>query len=118
MVCHSSFGRLVFSWNSSAARVGFDWLQAAGALEVLREELDQLAMQVAAGRTDRGTLEDEICEFLFSAVVLARKLGIDPEAALRGNNEKFEDRFDFIKRGLKDTKKSLDTASLTEKRVK
>ena len=74
-------------------------------------------MQMAAVRTDRGTLEDGIGEFLFSAVVLAHPLGIDPEAALRGNNGKFEYRFDFTKRGLKDTNKSLDTASLMEKKV-
>jgi ATP diphosphatase len=71
-----------------AARVGFDWPDAAGPRAKIDEEL---------GEIDRATsLEErsaEIGDLLFSTVNLARHLGIDPEAALRAANSRFEARF-------------------------
>jgi nucleoside triphosphate diphosphatase len=71
-----------------AARVGFDWDDAAGP----RAKIDEELAEVEAARTDEERAE-EIGDLLFSVVNYARHLGVDPEAALRGTMERFETRF-------------------------
>ena len=79
-----------------AARVGFDWPgNAAGARQIvdkIREEAGELEAELEGG-AEPPRLADEIGDLLFSCVNLARKLGIDPEQALRQGNAKFERRF-------------------------
>ena len=79
-----------------AARVGFDWPgNAAGARQIvdkIREEAGELEAELEGG-AEPPRLADEIGDLLFSCVNLARKLGIDPEQALRRGNAKFERRF-------------------------
>ncbi|URW76612.1 nucleoside triphosphate pyrophosphohydrolase [Sphingomonas donggukensis] len=74
--------------QNRAARTGFDWPDAAGA----RAKIDEELAEVDAAATDAHRAE-EIGDLLFSVVNWARKLDVDPEAALRGANEKFERRF-------------------------
>ncbi len=76
-----------------AARTGFDWADADGPREKIREELDELA---AAKTAD--AREDELGDLLFSVVNLSRHLNIDPEVALRRANAKFERRFRSIEK--------------------
>ena len=71
-----------------AARTGFDWPDASGARAKVDEEIAEVE-----GATTPAEIEDEIGDLLFSVVNWARKLGVDPEAALRGANAKFERRF-------------------------
>ena len=71
-----------------AARVGFDWPDAAGPTEKVREELDELS----GARNDEDRLE-EAGDLLFAVVNLVRACGIAPEDALRQANAKFETRF-------------------------
>ena len=71
-----------------AARVGFDWPDAAGARAKVIEELDELA----AARTP-AEREEEMGDLLLATASLARHMGIDPETALRLANGKFERRF-------------------------
>lgn len=71
-----------------AARAGFDWPDAEGARAKIEEELAEL--QEA---DNRDAQEDELGDLLFSVVNWGRKLGLDPEAALRRANAKFERRF-------------------------
>ena len=71
-----------------AARTGFDWPDADGARAKIDEELVEL--EEAATFDAR---EDELGDLLFSVVNWGRKLGLDPEAALRRANAKFEQRF-------------------------
>jgi len=75
-----------------AARVGFDWHQPGPVIGKVREELAEVEAEIAAGG-DEAKLRDELGDLLFCCVNLARKLGIDPETALRGGNAKFERRF-------------------------
>lgn len=70
-----------------AARVGFDWPDATGPRAKIDEELGEVE---AASETER---LEEVGDLLFSVVNWARHLGIDPEAALRAANAKFEQRF-------------------------
>lgn len=74
--------------QNRAARVGFDWPDAEGP----RAKIDEEIAEIEAATTPAET-EDEVGDLLFSVVNWARKLGVDPEAALRGANAKFERRF-------------------------
>ncbi len=76
-----------------AARVGFDWPDAGPVVDKLREETGEVEAELADGGGDPARLADEVGDLLFTCVNLARKLGIDPEAALRQGNAKFERRF-------------------------
>ncbi len=77
--------------GSKAAKAGFDWPDAQGLFAKLAEEADELQVEVAAG--DRDRMELEVGDLLFTAVNLARHLGLDPESALRRTNAKFRNRY-------------------------
>lgn len=70
-----------------AARTGFDWPDQTGAIAKIMEEIEEVK---TASEDQR---EDEIGDLLFAVVNWARHLGVDPEAALRSGNAKFERRF-------------------------
>ncbi|MEH6695201.1 MAG: nucleoside triphosphate pyrophosphohydrolase [Hyphomonas sp.] len=74
-----------------AARVGFDWTEAEPIFDKLIEETAEVREAIATGIQD--DIEDEIGDLLFVGANLARRLGIDPEQALRRANAKFERRF-------------------------
>ena len=77
--------------QKKAAKVGFDWPDAAPVLEKIREEADEIAVEMAKG--DAKAIAEEVGDLLFSVVNLARKLGVDSESALVAANAKFEQRF-------------------------
>ena len=74
-----------------AARVGFDWPDPGPVLDKLREELAEL--DDARREGNAAGVAEEVGDLLFTLVNLARKLDVDPEAALRATNAKFERRF-------------------------
>lgn len=75
--------------QNRAAKVGFDWDEAAQVLPKVQEELDELS----AAMSGDGDIEAELGDVMFSVVNLARHLGLDTELALRSATGKFEDRF-------------------------
>lgn len=75
-----------------AARIGFDWPQAQPVIAKLAEEIAELEAELDHG-ADPAKVEDEMGDILFAAANLARKLDLDPEAALRRATAKFERRF-------------------------
>jgi|SRR5947207_11550283 len=79
-----------------AADVGFDWPDASGPILKVNEELVELERETGAGR--REGIADEIGDLLFAVVNLARKLDIDPRAALEQANAKFTRRFEAVER--------------------
>lgn len=81
-----------------AARVGFDWPDAAAVLDKLDEEVAELRAELPAA--DPARLADEVGDLLFVVANLARKLGLDPEACLAGANAKFARRFEGIEARL------------------
>lgn len=90
-----------------AARVGFDWDDMADVIHKVDEELAEVKAELE-GPQDR--LEAEIGDLLFVIVNLARKSGIDAEAALRRTNTKFERRFVYIEERLaRDGKRPEDS---------
>lgn len=88
-----------------AARTGFDWPDAEGAKAKIAEEIAEI--EAAA---DQDALEDEFGDLLFAVVNWARKRNVDPEAALRRANGKFEGRFRNI-----ETAPGFADSSLSEK---
>jgi ATP diphosphatase len=73
--------------QNRAAGVGFDWPDASGPRAKIDEELAEIA------NAPPECIEEEVGDLLFAVVNWARHLGIDPEAALRNGNAKFEKRF-------------------------
>ena len=105
------------SWRpfSSAARVaafGFDWPGPGGALKKVREETSELGRAMRG--KDKRKVEEEIGDLFFALSNVARKLGINPEIALRRANSKFVGRFRAMEAGLRASGKRLGEASLGE----
>ncbi len=93
-----------------AARVGFDWPDAAPIFDKIAEEIAELREAMAGGSPDR--IEDELGDLLFAVVNLARRLDTDPEQALRRSSRKFERRFRAIEQAL--AARGISGASLAE----
>ncbi|MBB4050554.1 tetrapyrrole methylase family protein/MazG family protein/ATP diphosphatase [Devosia subaequoris] len=77
-----------------AAKVGFDWPDLVAVRAKIEEELAEVAEAETSG--DEGALREEIGDLLFAVANLARKAGVDPEAALRDANSKFTRRFHYV----------------------
>ncbi len=95
-----------------AARVGFDWPDVSSVLEKLTEETEELRAEFAVA--DPARLADELGDMLFVMANLARKLGLDPEACLRGANDKFARRFAGVEGMLAQEGRSPADAALKE----
>lgn len=95
-----------------AARVGFDWPDAAAVIEKLQEEVAELEVEIAAG--DQEKAREELGDLLFVCANLARKLGADPEDALRAANAKFARRFGFIEARLAEQGRGPTDSTLAE----
>ncbi len=78
------------------ARVGFDWADAAGALEKVREEIEEVAAELESGSAE--AVEEELGDLLFSVVNLARLSGAHASVSLTQANAKFSRRFAALER--------------------
>ncbi|HEX2492888.1 MAG TPA: nucleoside triphosphate pyrophosphohydrolase [Steroidobacter sp.] len=96
-----------------AAQVGFEWPDVAGAVEKLDEEIAELRAEIAR-RADRSEIASELGDVLFCVVNVCRYLQIDPEVSLRGANEKFERRFRYIERKLREEGRTPEQSTLEE----
>ena len=95
-----------------AARVGFDWPDAATVFAKLREEAAELEAELPAA--DPARLRDELGDLLFVCANLARKLQVEPEDALRAANAKFVRRFGHIEASLAAGGRSPEQSDLEE----
>ena len=88
--------------QNKAAKVGFDWPSLAPVFDKLNEEIAELQAEIAEGKDgpDRAAIEEEFGDLLFVVANVARHLKLDPEAALRGANDKFARRFRYIEAQL------------------
>lgn len=98
--------------TARAARVGFDWPDAAAVLDKLDEEVAELRAELPGA--DPARLADEVGDLLFVLANLARKLDLDPERCLREANQKFARRFGFIEQALAAEGRQPAEASLDE----
>ena len=87
-----------FRLQDRAAGVGFDWPNAEGPLDKVREELREVEEELNAPEPSSDRLHDEIGDLLFAVVNLARKAGVHPALALDRANGKFAARFAGIER--------------------
>ena len=85
-----------FRLGEKAAGVGYDWRTAEDVLEKVREEVEELAVEVKS--RDKQKQAEEIGDLLFVVASLARKLEIDPEQALKISLRKFHERFKYIEK--------------------
>ena len=97
-----------------AARVGFDWKETGPVIDKIEEELGELRTELAQGTIDQDRLVDELGDVLFAIANLARHVKVDPEAALRATNDKFERRFRHIERRLAESGRTPSDATLEE----
>jgi tetrapyrrole methylase family protein/MazG family protein len=106
-----SLPALQWAWSLQrrAANVGFDWPDVEGALDKIREELEELR--------HASTVEEREAEFgdlLFTMVNVARKLGINPEDALRGTTGRFEARFRMMEQAAGADGRALKDLAIEE----
>jgi len=98
-----------------AASVGFDWERAGDVVAKIREEVEELAEAVDDRAPDhRARAEEEMGDLLFALANLARKLGIEPETALRKANEKFTGRFGAMERSVAASGRAMREMTLEE----
>lgn len=110
-----------------AAKAGFDWPDAEGALLKIEEELKEIRdalqennkplyskLHAESEPAVYQQVEDEMGDFLFAAVNYTRLLGIDPEVALNRSNQKFVRRFCAVEELAKEAGKGLQDMNLEE----
>jgi nucleoside triphosphate diphosphatase len=97
-----------------AARVGFDWKTIGPVIDKIEEELGELRQEIEAGTTDPARVTDELGDVLFAVANLARHCKVEPEAALRSTNNKFEKRFRYVEQQLAIQGKKPAEATLEE----
>ena len=128
-----------YEYGARAAAVGFDWVRASDVVAKIDEELQELRDAVEhegrktkdEGNPDRAHvgpsfssgIEEELGDLLFAIANLSRKLGVEPEAALRRANDKFLARFSEVERrvtatGQRMQEKTLDELEATWQSVK
>jgi nucleoside triphosphate diphosphatase len=121
-----------YEYGARAAAVGFDWVRPGDVVDKIEEEVREL--REAVNLTDPGNLgnpgnqgnqsiEEELGDLLFAVANLSRKLGVEPEAALRRANDKFLARFSEVERritasGQRMQEKTLDELEATWQDVK
>ncbi|MDD4334074.1 MAG: nucleoside triphosphate pyrophosphohydrolase [Desulfotomaculaceae bacterium] len=98
--------------QEKAAGAGFDWPDYRGALEKVREEMNELEAVIITREPVK--IEDELGDVLFSIVNLARLLGVEPEAALTGTSVKFTRRFNHVEKMARLSGRKLFSFSLPE----
>jgi MazG family protein len=105
--------------TSRAADLGFDWERDADVLAKLDEEVAEFKaeLSVPAGgdaAAHKARVASEIGDLLFTVVNVARRHGVDPEAALQGTNDKFRRRFEEVARRAGAAGKSVKETPLAE----
>jgi tetrapyrrole methylase family protein/MazG family protein len=111
-----------YEYGTRAAAVGFDWARAGEVLDKIDEEVRELREAVAA-RAQAPTIpsapsddvvEEEMGDLLFAIANLSRKLGVEPENALRRADDKFRTRFTAVEQAVTARGERLQDKSLEE----
>lgn len=105
--------------QSRAARVGFDWPGPAPVIDKLHEEIEEVRAEFAQAEVaeNHDRLEDELGDLLFVAANLARHAKVDPGAALRRANQKFERRFRAMEAFAEEAGTQMSALSLEEQEL-
>ena len=90
-----------FELSSRAAAVGFDWEKAVDVVDKIEEEVAELREEAQKPDVDAERVEEEMGDLFFALANLARKMGVEPEGALRKANDKFQRRFTELESRVK-----------------
>ena len=101
-----------YQLTDRAAFVGFDWPNPEGIIEKMEEEIAEL--REARAGTDADAVRDEVGDLLFTAVNLARGLGLEPESLLKRANRKFRRRFQWMEAQLAEADRKPAETSLED----
>lgn len=103
-----------YELSARAATVGFDWANASDVLEKIDEEVRELREAVARAGARSADAEEELGDLFFALANLSRKMGMEPESALRRANDKFQQRFEEVERRARSEGRELPQLSLEE----
>ena len=103
--------------STKVARVGFDWKNIEEIFGKMQEELDELRAAITAhaetnDEADHAHVREEIGDLLFVITNIARRLNVEPEAALKLSNRKFRRRFGFIEDRLREKQIKFDGTAI------
>jgi MazG family protein len=98
--------------GTRVAAIGFDWQKAEQVVDKIEEEVGELRRALDSEGRER--VEEEMGDLLFAIANLARKLGVEPESALRKANQKFRQRFEAMERRLEADGRSVHDTSLED----
>lgn len=101
-----------YKLQKKAAELGFDWPTLKGPLEKAGEELAEL--EEACIANDRQAIEEELGDYLFTVVNIARFLKVNPELALGKTITKFIERFGYVLAQVENSGKAIEDFSLEE----
>jgi MazG family protein len=105
--------------STKVARVGFDWKHIEEIFAKMHEELDELRAAITThaetqSEADHAHVREEIGDLLFVITNIARRLNVEPEAALKLSNRKFRRRFNFIEQTLQEQRRKFDEVTIGE----
>ena len=103
-----------YKLGKRAAGVGFDWANAIDVVDKIEEEVAELREALANEPRNAARAEEEMGDLLFAIANLSRKLGIEPEAALRRANQKFTARFAAMEAAIRTSGRRMEEMSLDE----
>jgi MazG family protein len=108
--------------STKVARVGFDWKNVGEIFEKLHEELDELREAISAhansnAEADHAKVREEIGDILFVITNSARRLNVEPEAALKLSNRKFRRRFNYIEQKLREQNRGFENSTTEDLEV-
>jgi MazG family protein len=98
--------------GTRVAAVGFDWAQTSDVISKIEEEVAELRQ--ASAHEGRERVEEEMGDLLFAIANLSRKLGVEPESALRRANQKFSERFQKLEQVFESRGASVHDATLEQ----
>lgn len=97
--------------QDKARGVGFDWDNETEVFEKVKEEIEELSVEV---QNKSNKVEEEFGDVLFSLINYARFIGVNPEDALERTNKKFIKRFKYLEQASSNDGKSMGEMSLSE----
>jgi MazG family protein len=105
--------------STKVARVGFDWKNVEEIFGKLQEELDELRAAINThaetnDEADHTNVREEVGDLLFVITNIARRLNVEPEAALKLSNRKFRKRFGFIEQSLREQDRKFEDTTIED----
>ena len=102
------------AYQKRAAKVGFDWAEVTEAWKKVREEVEEVEVEIMQETPDNTGIKDELGDVFFALVNVARFYKIEPEEAVYGANQKFFRRFSYVENCVRESGKSFSDYSLAE----